>query len=52
MFVLAVQRGARWIYRPRPGFVLLEGDRMISVGPEDGEEKLLAVAEPPVAVEG
>jgi uncharacterized protein with PhoU and TrkA domain len=52
MFVLAVQRGARWIYRPRPGFVLLEGDRMISVGPEDGEEKLLAIAEPPVAVEG
>ncbi len=52
MFVLAVQRGARSIYRPRPGFVLLEGDRMISVGPEDGEEKLLAVAEPPVAVEG
>ena len=25
MFVLAVQRGARWIYRPRPGFVLREG---------------------------
>src|SRR6266487_1993939 len=38
MFVLAVQRGPRWIYRPRPGFVLLQDDRLISVGPEEGEE--------------
>ncbi|HJR96369.1 MAG TPA: TrkA C-terminal domain-containing protein [Actinomycetota bacterium] len=52
MFVLAVQRGARWIYRPRPGFVLLEGDRLISVGPEDGEEELWALTGMPVAVEG
>jgi uncharacterized protein with PhoU and TrkA domain len=52
MFVLAVQRGARWIYRPRPGFVLLEGDRLISVGPEDGEEELWALTGIPVAVEG
>ena len=40
MFVLAVQRGARWIYRPRGTFVLQEGDRLISVGPEEGEEEL------------
>jgi len=52
MFVLAVQRGARWIYRPRPRFVLLEGDRLISVGPEDGEEELWALTGMPVAVEG
>ena len=41
MFVLAVQRGSRWTYRPRAGFVLHAGDRLISVGPEDGEEELL-----------
>jgi uncharacterized protein with PhoU and TrkA domain len=43
MFVLAVQRGSRWIYRPRAGFQLREGDRLISVGPEDGEEELQAL---------
>jgi len=43
MFVLAVQRGARWVYRPRGSFVLRTGDRLISVGPEDGEEELLSL---------
>ncbi len=52
MFVLAVQRGVRWIYRPRPGFVLRESDRLISVGPEDGEAELWAVTGSPVAVQG
>ncbi|MGZ8580581.1 MAG: potassium channel family protein, partial [Actinomycetota bacterium] len=52
MFVLAVQRGARWIYRPRPGFVLREQDRLISVGPEEGEEELWALTGAPVAAEG
>ncbi|MEP6972611.1 MAG: TrkA C-terminal domain-containing protein [Actinomycetota bacterium] len=41
MFVLAVQRGSRWTYRPRAGFVLKVGDRLISVGPEEGEDELL-----------
>jgi uncharacterized protein with PhoU and TrkA domain len=36
MFVLAVQRGRRWIYRPRPRFELQAGDRVISLGPEEG----------------
>ncbi len=36
MFVLAVQRGRRWIYRPRPRFELTAGDRVISIGPEEG----------------
>ncbi|MFM7718222.1 MAG: potassium channel family protein [Actinomycetota bacterium] len=40
MFVLAVQRGARWNYRPRSAFVLREGDRVIAVGPEDGADAL------------
>ncbi|CAN5677075.1 potassium channel family protein [soil metagenome] len=52
MFVLAVQRGARWIYRPRPGFVLREGDRLISVGPEEGEQELWALTGAPIAAEG
>ena len=43
MFVLAVQRGRRWIYRPRPGFRILAGDRLISVGPEEGAEALAAL---------
>jgi uncharacterized protein with PhoU and TrkA domain len=43
MFVLAVQRGARWLYRPRARFVLQPGDRLISVGPEEGVEELLAL---------
>lgn len=40
MFVLAVQRGRRWTYRPPAGFVLELGDRVISVGPDEGGEKL------------
>jgi uncharacterized protein with PhoU and TrkA domain len=40
MFVLAVQRGRRWIYRPRPRFQLEAGDRVISIGPEDGIPEL------------
>jgi uncharacterized protein with PhoU and TrkA domain len=52
MFVLAVQRGARWIYRPRSTFRMGAGDRLISVGPEEGEGELLALCGgEPVAVE-
>jgi uncharacterized protein with PhoU and TrkA domain len=40
MLVLAVQRGRRWIYRPRPRFQLEAGDRVISIGPEDGIPEL------------
>jgi uncharacterized protein with PhoU and TrkA domain len=40
MFVLAVQRGRRWTYRPPSGFVFEPGDRVISVGPDEGAEKL------------
>ena len=40
MFVLAVQRGSRWIYRPRGPFTLRAGDRLIAVGPEEGAEEL------------
>jgi len=41
MFVLAIQRGARWVYRPRGLFTLLAGDRLISIGPDEGEDELI-----------
>ena len=40
MFVLAIQRGPRWIYRPRGTFTLRAGDRLIAVGPEEGATEL------------
>jgi uncharacterized protein with PhoU and TrkA domain len=40
MFVLAVQRGRRWAYRPKPRFVLVAGDRVIAIGPAEGGEEL------------
>ncbi|HZD80540.1 MAG TPA: TrkA C-terminal domain-containing protein [Actinomycetota bacterium] len=43
MFVLAVQRGRRWIYHPRGRFTLQAGDRIIAVGPEEGGEALQAL---------
>jgi uncharacterized protein with PhoU and TrkA domain len=43
MFVLAVQRGRRWTYRPKPGLTLCTGDRIIAVGPAEGAEELDAL---------
>jgi uncharacterized protein with PhoU and TrkA domain len=40
MFVLAVERGRRWSYRPKPGFVFQAGDRIIAIGPPEGGEEL------------
>ena len=40
MFVLAVQRGRRWTYRPKPRFVLQSGDRVIAIGPDEGGDAL------------
>jgi uncharacterized protein with PhoU and TrkA domain len=50
MLVLAVQRGRRWIYRPRPRFQLEAGDRVISIGPEEGAAELEALARGPAQV--
>jgi len=47
MFVLAVQRGRRWTYRPRAQFELQAGDRVISVGPEEGASELEALGSAP-----
>ena len=53
MFVLAVQRGRRWIYRPRPRFELEAGDRVISLGPEEGVAEIESLARAPAhATEG
>jgi uncharacterized protein with PhoU and TrkA domain len=47
MHVLALQRGRRWIYRPRPRFELQGGDRVISIGPEEGAAELEALCTAP-----
>src|ERR671931_874882 len=47
MFVLAVQRGRRWIYRPRARFELEAGDRVISIGPEEGVAEIESLARGP-----
>ena len=51
MFVLAVQRGRRWTYRPKPRFVLQAADRVIAIGPDEGGDALdeLVGAEPALA---
>ena len=36
MDVLAIQRGGRWIHRPRGSTTLHPGDRILASGPEDG----------------
>ncbi|MDQ3987216.1 MAG: potassium channel protein [Actinomycetota bacterium] len=43
MFILAVQRGRRWSYRPKPAFSLAAGDRIIAIGPAEGGEELDAL---------
>ena len=40
MFILAVQRGRRWTYRPKASFVFQPGDRVIAIGPPEGGEEL------------
>jgi uncharacterized protein with PhoU and TrkA domain len=49
MLVLAVQRGRRWIYRPRPRFQFQAGDRVISIGPEEGVAELEELVRAPAA---
>jgi uncharacterized protein with PhoU and TrkA domain len=40
MEVLAIHRGSRWIYRPRPTRVIEAGDRLLAIGPEEGAPRL------------
>ncbi|MGH3441550.1 MAG: potassium channel family protein [Nitriliruptorales bacterium] len=36
MEILAIERGGRWIYRPRPSRSLQPDDRVLAIGPEEG----------------
>ncbi len=40
MEVLAIERGGRWLYRPRKTRTLEAGDRLLVVGPEEGAPRL------------
>lgn len=40
MEVLAIDREGRWLYRPRASRVLLAGDRLVTIGPEEGAPRL------------
>jgi uncharacterized protein with PhoU and TrkA domain len=40
MYVLAVNRGGRWTYRPRDNFVLRAGDSLLATGAPEGIEPL------------
>ncbi|HSJ46744.1 MAG TPA: TrkA C-terminal domain-containing protein [Euzebyales bacterium] len=40
MYVLAINRDGRWIYRPRGYRALVVGDRLLATGPEEGVELL------------
>lgn len=40
MYVLAIQRDKRWIYRPRGRRELEAGDRLLATGPEEGVDLL------------
>ncbi|MEX2532242.1 MAG: TrkA C-terminal domain-containing protein [Gemmatimonadota bacterium] len=40
MEVLAIQRGSRWVYRPRASRRLDAEDRLLAIGPEEGASKL------------
>jgi uncharacterized protein with PhoU and TrkA domain len=43
MEVLAIQRGSRWVYRPRSTRTLKAEDRLLAIGPEEGAAKLRAL---------
>lgn len=43
MYVLAIQRTGRWIYRPRSRILLEVGDRLLAMGPEEGVVRLRAL---------
>jgi uncharacterized protein with PhoU and TrkA domain len=43
MYVLAINRNGRWIYRPRGRRTVEAGDRLLVTGPEEGVEQLRAL---------
>ncbi|CAN5907134.1 potassium channel family protein [soil metagenome] len=47
MYVLAINRDGRWIYRPRGYRALEVGDRLLATGPEEGVELVRALTGDP-----
>jgi uncharacterized protein with PhoU and TrkA domain len=47
MYVLAIHREGRWIYRPRSNRSLQAGDRVLATGPDEGVELLRALTGDP-----
>lgn len=43
MEVVAIQRGGRWLYRPRSNRTLQRYDRILAIGPEEGATELRAL---------
>ena len=44
MYVLAVKRGGRWTYNPKPKVTLGAGDLIFARGSKSGEELLLKMS--------
>lgn len=44
MFVIAIKRGKKWIYRPKKNKKIKEGDLLIAVGAQEGVDTLRDVA--------
>jgi uncharacterized protein with PhoU and TrkA domain len=42
-YLLAIKRGGRYFYRPRPSVVLHAGDELIATGPDEGHPKLASL---------
>ncbi len=47
MYVVAIERGEQWRYRPRGNRVLAAGDRLVCTGPEEGVARLREVVGDP-----
>jgi uncharacterized protein with PhoU and TrkA domain len=39
-YLLAIRRGGRYVYRPRPSVVLRAGDELLATGPDEGHHLL------------
>jgi uncharacterized protein with PhoU and TrkA domain len=39
-YLLAIQRGGRYLYRPRKEAIILAGDELIATGPDEGQQLL------------
>jgi uncharacterized protein with PhoU and TrkA domain len=39
-YLLAIRRGGRYLYRPRPNVTLQAGDELIATGPDEGHRLL------------